>query len=179
MNNCKRSNPYKISVFLFLSIIKQLASNNTTNICKSDQNKQNKIWTATALLCTIRLKCKYCIHVHNDLSKHVVLHDVMEHAVYNKNIYIHVTLALEDAHSTDCTYHINLKKQLFLLQEQAMQENTKMQVFWDVTPCRASSYRRPLCLRHVRNHSPNALSHPRTCIFSSTAKTQILHKCKH
>jgi len=49
----------------------------------------------------------------------------------------------------DCTYHINLKKQLFLLQEQAMQENTNMQVFWDVTPRQASSYgnfKRPLCL---------------------------------
>jgi hypothetical protein len=68
----------------FLSIVKQLASNNITNICKSDQNKQNKILTATVLMCTVRLKCEPCTHVHNDVSKHVVLHDVMEHAVYNK-----------------------------------------------------------------------------------------------
>ena len=40
---------------------------------------------------------------------------------------------------TDCTYHNNLKQQLFLLQEQAMQENTKMHIFWDVTPRRAST----------------------------------------
>ena len=87
-----------------------------------------------------------------------------------------VTLTLEDDHSADCTFHIHQKQKLFL-QEQVVQKCTKMQIFWNVTQCWTSyrSFKWPLCLRHIRNHSPNALSSPRR--LSSLAELLNLKIC--
>ena len=97
--------------------------------------------------------------------------------------YIYVTLChtnLGRWSLNRLTAHINLKQQLFLLQEQAMQKNTMMQVFRVVTRRRATSYRNPqTAVVPSTCDSPNAPSHRKTCIFSSTAKPQILHKRKH
>jgi hypothetical protein len=63
-------------------------------------------------MCTTTLKSKHCIHVHNDVSEHVVLHDVMKHALYNDikkglktvtNSRIYATLYMEQSDAVQDT----------------------------------------------------------------------------